>query len=120
MREAGDLGDILVAQGTYSQDWMLYPTDWNWRVDPKVSGPSRVMGDIGSHWFDMIEHLTGLRVKSLCADLQTFHPTRKKPKRSVETFTGKLPALKMWMTTLLPQKISARSFFTWEIKPEVV
>jgi predicted dehydrogenase len=92
MIEAGEIGEVLVAQGTYSQDWMLYPTDWNWRVQPEVSGPSRVMGDIGSHWFDMIEHLTGLRVKSLCADLQIFHPTRKKPKRSVETFTGKLPS----------------------------
>lgn len=91
MREAGELGEILVAQGTYSQDWMLYPTDWNWRADAKVSGPSRVMADIGSHWFDTIEHLTGLRVQSLCADLQIFFPTRKKPKRSVETFTGKLP-----------------------------
>jgi len=92
MREDGELGEILVAQGTYSQDWMLYPTDWNWRVDASVSGASRVMADIGSHWFDMIEHLTGLRVKSLCADLQIFHPTRKRPKRSVETFTGKLPS----------------------------
>ncbi len=91
MREGGELGEILVAQGTYSQDWMLYPTDWNWRVDAAVSGASRVMADIGSHWFDMIEHLTGLRVTSLCADLQIFHPTRKRPKRSVETFTGKLP-----------------------------
>src|SRR6266496_3010918 len=90
MIAAGEIGDVLVAQGTYSQDWMLYPTDWNWRVDAKVSGPSRVMADIGSHWFDMIEHLTGLRVQSLCADLQIFHPTRKRPKRSVETFTGKL------------------------------
>jgi predicted dehydrogenase len=92
MREAGELGEVLVAQGTYSQDWMLYPTDWNWRVDAKVSGASRVMADIGSHWFDMIEHLTGLRVQSLCADLQIFFPTRKRPKRSVETFTGKLPS----------------------------
>jgi len=80
MREAGELGEILVAQGTYSQDWMMYPTDWSWRVDAKVSGPSRVMADIGSHWFDMIEHLTGLRVQSLCADLQIFYPTRKRPK----------------------------------------
>ena len=92
MIEAGEIGDVLVTQGTYSQDWMLFPTDWNWRVDAKVSGASRVMADIGSHWFDMIEHLTGLRVKSLCADLQIFHPTRKRPKRSVETFTGKLPS----------------------------
>ena len=91
MREAGELGEILVAQGTYSQDWMLYDTDWNWRVDEKTSGPSRVMADIGSHWFDMVEHITGLRVTSLCADLQIFHPTRKRPKRNVESFTGKLP-----------------------------
>ena len=90
MREAGDLGDILVVQGTYSQDWLLYDTDWNWRVETKAGGPSRCMADIGSHWFDMAEHVTGLRVKSLCADLQTFHPKRKQPKHSVETFANKL------------------------------
>jgi predicted dehydrogenase len=90
LREAGDLGEILVVQGTYSQDWLLYDTDWNWRVDAKAGGPSRCMADIGSHWFDMAEHITGLRVTSLCADLQTFHPTRKRPKHSVETFANKL------------------------------
>ncbi len=90
MREAGDLGEILVVQGTYSQDWLLYDTDWNWRVETKAGGPSRCMADIGSHWFDMAEHVTGLRVRSLCADLQTFHPTRKQPKHSVETFANKL------------------------------
>ena len=47
------------------------------------------MGDIGSHWMDMIQHLTGLKITSLCADLQIFHTTRKKPKGAVETFTGK-------------------------------
>ena len=90
LREAGELGEILVVQGTYSQDWLLYDTDWNWRADSKVSGPSRCMADIGSHWFDLAEHLTGLRVTSLCADLQTFHRTRKRPKHSVETFANKL------------------------------
>ena len=90
MREAGDLGEILVVQGTYSQDWLLYDTDWNWRVETKAGGPSRCMADIGSHWFDMAEHITGQRVTSLCADLQTFHPTRKQPKHSVETFANKL------------------------------
>jgi predicted dehydrogenase len=90
MREAGDLGEILVAQGTYSQDWLLYDTDWNWRVDSKAGGPSRAMADIGSHWFDMAEHLTGLRVTSLCADLNIVHKTRKQPKGSVETFANKL------------------------------
>jgi predicted dehydrogenase len=90
MIEAGDIGQVLIVQGTYSQDWMLYQTDWNWRADSKLGGPLRVMADIGSHWLDMAEHITGHRVESLCADLQTFHPTRSRPKGKVETFAGKL------------------------------
>ena len=86
MREAGELGEILVVQGTYSQDWLLYDTDWNWRIDSKENGPSRCFADIGTHWCDMIEHTTGLRIKSLCADLATFHKTRKRPKGEIETF----------------------------------
>jgi predicted dehydrogenase len=89
LRENGDLGEILVVQGTYSQDWLLYDTDWNWRIVAKENGPLRVMGDIGSHWMDMLQHLTGLRITSLCADLQIFHKTRKRPKVTVETFAGK-------------------------------
>jgi len=89
MREAGELGDILLVQGTYSQDWLLYDTDWNWRIDSKENGPSRCFADIGTHWCDMIEHTTGLRITSLCADLQTFHKTRKRPKGEIETFAGK-------------------------------
>jgi len=89
MREAGELGEILCVQGTYSQDWLLYDTDWNWRIETKSNGRSRTFGDIGTHWCDMIEHVTGLRIHSLCADLQIFHKTRKRPKGSVETFAGK-------------------------------
>ena len=89
MREDGDLGEILVVQGTYSQDWLLSDTDWNWRIDAKEGGPSRVMADIGSHWCDMAEHVTGQRIVWLCADLQTFHKIRKRPKSEVETFAGK-------------------------------
>jgi predicted dehydrogenase len=89
MREDGDLGEILVVQGTYSQDWLLFDTDWNWRIDSKENGPSRTMADIGSHWCDMAEHVTGQRITELCADLQTFHKTRQRPKGSVETFAGK-------------------------------
>jgi predicted dehydrogenase len=87
MREAGEFGDILVVQGAYSQDWMLYDTDWNWRADPKISGPSRTMADIGSHFFDMAEHVTGLKVSALCSDWQTFHPVRKRPARGGESFS---------------------------------
>jgi predicted dehydrogenase len=88
MREAGELGDVLVAQGTYSQDWLLYDTDWNWRVEAKAAGPLRAMGDIGSHWCDMVEHVTGQRIASVCADLATFHRTRRRPGRSAETFAA--------------------------------
>ena len=89
MREAGELGEIYAVQGTYSQDWLLYDTDYNWRIETEANGRSRAFADIGTHWCDMIEHITGLRITSLCADLQTFHKTRKKPKGSVETFSGK-------------------------------
>jgi predicted dehydrogenase len=89
MVEDGDLGDILVVQGTYSQDWLLYNTDFNWRIESKDNGPSRTVADVGSHFCDMTEHITGLRITEVCADLQTFHKTRLKPKGQIEAFAGK-------------------------------
>ena len=89
MREAGELGDILIVQGTYSQDWLLYDTDWNWRLESKDNGRSRCLADIGSHWCDMAEHVTGQRITEVCADVQTFHKIRKRPKGPIETFAGK-------------------------------
>jgi predicted dehydrogenase len=86
---AGELGDVLHVQGTYSQDWLLYDTDFNWRIETKDNGALRAVGDIGSHWMDMIQHLTGLPITALCADLATFHKTRKKPKKAIQTFAGK-------------------------------
>jgi predicted dehydrogenase len=86
MCEAGDLGDILIVQGTYSQDWLLYDTDWNWRLVSAENGASRCLADIGSHWCDGVEHVTGLRISSVCADLQTFYKTRKRPKKAVASF----------------------------------
>jgi predicted dehydrogenase len=90
MIEAGELGQVLIVQGTYSQDWLLYDTDYNWRVESKANGALRAMGDIGSHWMDMITHLTAQPITAVCADLQTFHKTRKRPKVAVQTFAGKL------------------------------
>jgi predicted dehydrogenase len=58
MIENGDLGEILVVQGTYSQDWLLFDTDFNWRIETKDNGALRAMGDIGSHWMDLVQHLT--------------------------------------------------------------
>lgn len=86
---SGELGSILHVQGTYSQDWLLYDTDFNWRIEPKSNGALRAMGDIGSHWMDMVQHLTGLPITAVCADLATFHKTRKRPKVAIQTFAGK-------------------------------
>ena len=85
----GDLGTVLHVQGTYSQDWLLYDTDYNWRIEAKSNGALRAMGDIGSHWMDMVQHLTALPITSVCADLATFHKTRRRPKVAIQTFAGK-------------------------------
>lgn len=89
MIAAGELGEVLSVQGTYSQDWLLYDTDYNWRIERQDNGALRAVGDIGSHWMDMIQHVTGLKITALCADLQTFHKTRKKPKMAIDAFAGK-------------------------------
>jgi predicted dehydrogenase len=92
MVQNGDLGDLFILQGSYLQDWLLYPTDWNWRLEPELSGDSRAVADIGSHWLDMLTFITGKKVESVYADFQTFHPIRKKPKKPLETYAGKLLA----------------------------
>ncbi len=88
----GELGDLFVLQGSYLQDWLLYSTDWNWRLEPGLGGTLRAVADIGSHWLDLMTFITGLRVEAVLADFKTFHPVRKKPARPVETFTGKILA----------------------------
>jgi len=86
----GDLGRILAVNGGYQQDWLFYETDYNWRLEPELSGDSRAVADIGSHWFDAVEFVTGLKTEKVCADFATFHPVRKKPLKPLETFSGKL------------------------------
>jgi predicted dehydrogenase len=88
----GELGRIYHVTGSYLQDWLLYATDFNWRVLPAEGGPLRAVADIGTHWLDLVAFLTGLEVESVCADLRTFLPTRQRPRGPVETFAGKLGA----------------------------
>lgn len=90
MVQSGELGDIFIVQGSYLQDWLLLPTDWNWRLEPNLGGKLRAVGDIGSHWLDLLTFITGLRVEEVYADFKTFHPIRKKPAKPVETYTGKI------------------------------
>lgn len=90
MVENGELGRILAVNGSYQQDWLFYEMDYNWRLQPEFSGDSRAVADIGSHWLDLIEFITGIKVQQVCADFATFHPIRKKPLKPVETYSGKL------------------------------
>lgn len=90
MVQNGELGDIFILQGSYLQDWLLFPTDWNWRLEPDLGGTLRAVGDIGSHWLDLLTFITGLRVEKVYADFKTFYPVRKKPTKPLETYTGKM------------------------------
>ncbi|MDQ2692150.1 MAG: Gfo/Idh/MocA family oxidoreductase, partial [Chloroflexota bacterium] len=90
MVQSGELGDLFILQGSYLQDWLLLPTDWNWRLEPELGGSLRAVGDIGSHWLDLLTFITGLRVEEVYADFKTFHPIRKKPLKPLETYTGKM------------------------------
>ncbi len=90
MRERGDLGDIYSVCGSYVQDWLFYPTDYNWRVLAGEGGELRAIADIGTHWLDLMYAITGLEVEAVCADLKTVHPIRYRPKGEVETFKSKM------------------------------
>lgn len=90
MIEKGDLGEIFSVNGSYLQDWLFYETDYNWRLETEQSGDSRAIADIGSHWMDLVEFVTGLRVTEVFADFATFHKVRKKPLKPIETYSGKL------------------------------
>jgi len=90
MREAiasGQLGDVRFVTGHYFQDWLLLETDWNWRLDPSQGGALRAVGDIGSHWLDLMAFVTGQPIVSVMADLATFVTARHEPTGSVETFS---------------------------------
>ena len=91
----GEIGEILHVTGSYMQDWLLYATDYNWRVDAGEGGSLRAVGDIGTHWLDLMGFVTGLRVESLLADLWTAHPVRQRPTDTgSETFSGKIQSTK--------------------------
>jgi len=84
---AGDLGDVRFVTGHYFQDWLFHDTDWNWRLEPNKGGGLRAVGDIGSHWLDLVTFLTGQPIVSVMADLATFIPLRQEPRGPVETFS---------------------------------
>jgi predicted dehydrogenase len=85
----GSLGNILHVTGSYVQDWLLYDSDFNWRVLAEDGGNLRAVADIGTHWLDLVQFIVGRKVSAVCADLRTVHATRQRPGGGVETFSGK-------------------------------
>ena len=85
---SGAVGEVWNVHGAYLQDWLHEPTDWNWRLEPARGGALRAVGDIGSHWLDLAQFVTGRRVEAIFADLQTAIPVRQRPTGPVETFSA--------------------------------
>jgi predicted dehydrogenase len=84
--DSGHVGEVHAVRGSYLQDWLLFDTDWSWRLDPSAGGLSRAVADIGSHWMDLAQHVTGARIVEVMADLSTVLPVRYKPHGTVQTF----------------------------------
>ncbi|MCG6928879.1 MAG: Gfo/Idh/MocA family oxidoreductase [Acidobacteria bacterium] len=85
----GEIGPVREVLGHYLQDWLMHDTDYSWRLDPKVSGRSNTVADIGSHWFDLAQFLSASPIVEVMADLNTFVPRRRRPRGAVLTFAGK-------------------------------
>jgi predicted dehydrogenase len=85
---SGALGAVWNVHGGYLQDWLLYPTDWNWRLEPEKGGALRAVADIGSHWMDLAQWVSGRRIEAVFADLRTTLPVRQRPAGEVETFAA--------------------------------
>lgn len=83
---AGRHGVVHTVHGSYLQDWMLAADTTNWRVDAHLGGPSRAFADIGSHWVDLAEWLTGDRIVELVAD--TAVSVAQRPTGERQSFTA--------------------------------
>jgi predicted dehydrogenase len=84
----GEVGELFTVHGGYLQDWLLFDTDWNWRLENDKGGALRAVGDIGSHWMDLMQFVTGRRIEAVFADLATMIPVRRRPIGEVETFAA--------------------------------
>ena len=84
----GELGELRLIHGGYIQDWLALATDYNWRLDPNVGGASRAVADIGTHWIDTAEYISGLRAQAVFADLATFLAQRTRPRTAGLAFAA--------------------------------
>jgi predicted dehydrogenase len=87
MLRSGEHGAPHFLHGHYLQDWLLFESDWNWRLDEAQAGYTRAVADIGSHWSDLVQHVSGEVITEVFADLGTLHPTRRRPASDRGTFS---------------------------------
>ena len=92
MIAAGEIGRPHFVHGAYLQDWLLKPTDFSWRLEPEKGGASSAFADIGSHWCDLAQHVTGQRIVAVLADCATVVPMRRRPATSRAAFSDGSPA----------------------------
>jgi len=84
----GDVGDVFHVCGSYVQDWLAKPTDYNWRVLAEQGGQLRAVSDIGTHWLDLVHNIIDQDIVEVFADLKTVHEVRRRPLGEVQTFKG--------------------------------
>jgi predicted dehydrogenase len=87
MVTSGDARGVNFVHGYYLQDWMADANIYSWRSDPAKGGATSALGDIGSHWCDLAEHVSGLKIDSVLADITTVIPVRYSAGASAEAFS---------------------------------
>jgi predicted dehydrogenase len=83
----GDIGTPHFLRGHYLQDWLLEESDYSWRLEPDKGGAASALGDVGSHWCDLAEHVSGLRIAQVLGELSTVVRRRTKPTGDVVEVT---------------------------------
>jgi predicted dehydrogenase len=87
MIASGEIGRPHFIHGAYLQDWLLKPTDFSWRLEPEKGGVSSAFADIGSHWCDLAQHVTGQRIVAVLADCSTVVSPRRRPSTARAAFS---------------------------------
>jgi predicted dehydrogenase len=82
----GEIGTPTFLHGYYLQDFLLHDTDYSWRLDGDKAGGTSAVGDIGSHWCDLAQHVSGLTITHVLGDVTTVIPRRLKPSSSRDAF----------------------------------
>jgi len=88
----GDLGEVRAFLGHFLQDWLFFDTDYSWRLDPAIAGGANVIADLGSHWCDLVQFITGRKIAEVMAELHTCLPRRRKPTTGPLSFSSEKAA----------------------------